>query len=41
MAQKTYEIDGEAHHLHYSMARLEAAEQACAETPLSGIPLQL
>lgn len=28
MAQKTYEIDGEAHHLHYSMARLEAAEQA-------------
>lgn len=28
MAQKTYEIDGEAHHLHYSMERLEAAEQA-------------
>lgn len=28
MAQKTYEIDGETYHLHYSMARLEAAEQA-------------
>lgn len=28
MAQRTYEIDGETYHLHYSMARLEAAEQA-------------
>ena len=25
----------------YGYASLEAAEQACAETPLSGIPLQL